>query len=129
MAYEEANKEIVAFVPDTTILSVGVAGIGAAAEAVPADHQRFVYFRRYWNLGGESIVTVYESRAGVLVAKDQVRLTAHATWPDADGSRPEAPVMSFRSSSFIRVQLSGGGGTTSGAGIQLLVVDKLVGAV
>lgn len=129
MAYEEAYKEVVAFIPDTTILSVGVAGTGGSAEAVPADHQRFVYFRRFWNLGGESIVSVYESRAGILVRKDMIRLTAHATWPDADITHPEVPVMSFRSSSFIRVQLSGGAGTTSGIGITFLVVDKLAGAV
>lgn len=128
MAYEEARKEIVAFVPDTGILSVGVAGTGASAEGVPADHQRFVYFRRYWNLGGESVLTVYESFAGVLVVKDQMRLTANNVWP-ADDTPYVEPVMSFRASSFIRIQLSGGGGTTSGAGIALLVADKPAGAI
>lgn len=125
MGFEEQLKNVVAFIPSTTILSVGVAGTGADAEGVPEDHLRYVYFAKYWNQGGESIVSVYESLAGVLALKDQQRLTANQTLQNPQaGPAGGVPVAVFRGSSFIRIQLSGGGGTTSGAGVNLLILDK-----
>ena len=121
---QEQLKNIAAFVPDTTILSVGVAGIGASAEAVPADHQRFLYFQNFWNLGGESIVSVYESRAGVLTQKWVQRLTTNQNVQIPQAGPNGNAIAVFRASTFVRLQISGGAGTTSGIGIDFLVLDK-----
>ncbi len=127
----DGQKDTIAvYVPDSTILSVGRAGTGASAEAVPADHQRYVYFAKMWNPGAATVVSIYESLAGVLTLKEQQLLTQNQTIPVPQAGPTEEPIYRFRASGFIRVQLSGAGGvTTSGIGLELLFLDKPGGGV
>lgn len=127
---EEQLDNIVAFVPDTTILSVGKAGTGASAEAVPKDHQRYVYFAKFWNLGPATVVSVYESVAGVLALKDTQLLTQNQTIQIPQAGPSDVPIYRFRASGFVRVQLSGVAGVTvSGVGTTLEFLDKPGGAI
>lgn len=122
-------KTIPAFIPDSTILSIGEAGTGASAEGVPADHQRYVYFEKMWNLGGSTVVSVYESLAGVLQLKDQQLLTQYQTQQAPQAGPGPVPYYRFRASSFVRVQLSGvAGGAVSGVGVTLEFLDRPGGA-
>ena len=126
---EDQLKTIPVFIPDSTILSVGEGGTGANAEGVPADHQRYIYFAKMWNLGAATIASIYESLAGVLQLKDQQLLTQNQTQQIPSAGPSDLPVYRFRSSSFVRIQLSGVGGVTaSGVGVTLEFLDRPGGA-
>lgn len=130
MTGEDELKNIVAFVPDTTILSIGLSGTGTLAEGVPADSQRFVYFMKLWNPGGATIVSVYQSFGGVLTLEDQQELTQNQTLQIPQAGPSLQPVQRYLGSSFIRVQLSSPvGSTTSGVGVTLQIVDKPSGGM
>ena len=130
MTGEDELKNIVAFVPDATILSVGLSGTGSLAEGVPADMQRFVYFMKLWNPGGDTIVSVYQSYGGVLTLKDQQYLTQYQTLQIPQAGPSLQPIQRFLGSSFVQVQLSSPvGSTTSGVGVTLQIIDKPSGGM
>lgn len=128
MGVEEQFKNAIRFIPDTSQLNIGEAV--PTAEAVPSDHARFVYASKYWNLGPATILSIYESVAGVLRLKDQQLLTQNQTlqWPQAGPAEETLPLGVFRSSSFIVGQISGVAGVTvSGVGVNLVFLDKFAG--
>lgn len=130
MTGEDQLKNIVAFVPDTSILGIGLAGTGASAEGVPADMQRFVYFMKLWNPGGTTYVSVYQSLAGALVLQDQQLLTQNQTLQIPQAGPSLQPIQRYLGSSFVQIQLSSpAGSTTSGVGVTMQIVDKPSGGM
>src|SRR5438309_8997826 len=107
-------------VATTSLQNVGEAGVGAAAEGVPANMRRYVYYYRAVNPDQTVVGTIFESLAGVLTPKDTFMLTPVSGTlgqiQNPPGGFPAdplgpAPIMSFRASGFIAVQTSAIGGS------------------
>ena len=108
-------------VATTTLQNVGELGVGAAAEGVPANMRRYVYYYRAINVDQTVVGTIFESLAGVVTPKDSFMLTPVSGtlgqiqsppggFPGSEPGGP-IPILSFRASGFIAVQTSAIGGS------------------
>lgn len=130
MPFDAALKTLNVFMPNASGQNIGELSNGSvptpAAEGVPGDHQRFVYFAKYFNVGAASVVSVYESLGGLLQLKDQNLVTQNGTVQVA-GDLALA-VYRFKGSSFIFAQVSGLISPVSGMGIMMEFADLPGGA-
>jgi len=94
----------------TTLQNVGEEGVGSAAEGVPANMRRYVWYYKAENKEAPTVVmSIFESVGGVLKLKDQAVLTQYTKRQHPEGTPdPSKPVFAFRQSGFIQVQTSGG---------------------
>ena len=99
----------------TTNQNVGEDGVGSAAEGVPENHRRYVWYVKAEDPDSNVIGTIYESLAGVLTVKDQFILTNLDKKQHPEGTPdPTKPVFFARGSGFIAVQTSSPGSVGSG---------------
>ena len=99
----------------TTNQNVGEDGVGSAAEGVPENMRRYVWYYKAEDPDSVVIGTIYESLAGILRIKDQFILTQYGKTQHPEGTPdPAIPVFSARGSGFIVVQTSSPGSVGSG---------------
>lgn len=96
----------------TVLQNVGELGVGAAAEGIPQNFKRYVYYYRAVAVDQLLIGTIYENLGGVLTPKDTFMLTPMSgvqpqlQVPGGGIPDPERPILEFRQSGFIAVQTS-----------------------
>ncbi len=91
----------------TTLQNIGELGVGAAAEGVPEDFKRYVYYYKASNpFGSATVLSIFQSLGGVLTLLDQVDLTQNTNYAYPTEPEPENPILEFEQSGFIAVQTS-----------------------